>query len=354
MSANTFLLLCSVIAFSLVSCYSKVSQRVQTDFDRFPIEKKIEEVKLLNLDQLNTDYLDLGSDSILFIGSGEGYRGYHFALYNLAKKSFLHPQLAAGRKEGQSLSFLSYGIEQNFIWSFDINKEKIVMSGFDSVGETSNHFVKEIAVPEFYYSVQLLNDTMLLASGNYEANDNFQISMVNLKNGEIVKQMAPYSSDSTLPFTRPKKMAYESFLFVKPSKNKCVLACRYADKIEIVELLSGKSKTIHGPVGFRPEMLVVTGSNSKQISVRGPNTKFAFIQGDVTDNFIYLLYSGNKEGTSHQFYGKYIYIYDWKGQPVQRLELENDTKAFAVTSDDSRVYTYDPKSKYINTAQIKN
>jgi hypothetical protein len=337
------------------NCFSDVPKKVKTDFKAFPVEKKLNEVELLKITHLQPDNIDLYNDSVLCIVSCAGEKGYHFALYQLAQKTFLHPQLEFGRKDGQAMSFLSYGIEKKYLWSYDINKEKIIFSGLDSLRDTSsNHFLKEMPVRGFYYSVQLLNDTTLLTSGNYYSGDGYKISILDLNDGRIVRQLIPYSSNPSVPYTRPQKMAYESFLFVKPSKDKCVLACRYADRIEVVHLGSGKSKIVQGPDGFDPEMNVAMGNDHKELSIRGPDTRYAFVRGEVTNNFIYLLYSGNKDGTPHLFYGKYIYVYDWEGNPVQRLELNKDAEDFAVTSNDSLIYTYDPKSKYISVAKIKN
>jgi hypothetical protein len=355
MFTNTRLFLYLFIVSMFAGCYSQDPQKVKTDFTSFPDEKKVDEVKLLAIDQLRPDFIDLYNDSVLSLVSANGENGYHFALFHLAEKAFLHPQLEMGRKEGQALGFHSYGFEPRYLWAYDVNKEKVIFSGLDSLRDTScNHFIKEKPVPGHYYSVQLLNDTTLLASGNYDSKDDFKISTVNLTDGRITNQMTSYSSDTSVPYNRAQKMAYESFLFVKPSRNKCVLASRYTDRIEIIDLNSGTSKVVKGPEGFEPRMKVIAGRDGKKVSVSGPDTRQAFVRGEVTNNFIYLLYSGNKDGTPHLFYGKYIYVYDWEGKPVQKLELNNDVKDFAVTSNDSLLYTYDPASKFISVAKLTN
>jgi hypothetical protein len=355
MFTYTRLILCIVAISFLAGCYSSTeSRKIATDFDKFPVERKIEEVKLFEVDQLTPDYIDICKDSVIYLVSATGEKGYHFTLYGLAEKNFLPSQLPIGRKEGQALSFHSYGIGSDHFWAYDVNKEKIIYSRLANPADTGSRFFKEMRVPTYYYTVQLLNDTTLLASGDYESVDNYQISMVDLNKGSIVKQMAPYSSTDSVPYDRPRKTAYESFLFAKPSKDKAVLAYRYADRIEIVDLNSGKSKIVQGPEGFNPVMNVIVRTDGKKISTRGPDTRYAFVRGEVTNNFIYLLYSGNKEGTPHRFYGKYVYVYDWDGKPVQKLELSDDTKDFTVSGNDSLLYTYNPKTKYINVAKIKN
>ena len=85
----------------------------------------------------------------------------------------------------------------------------------------------------------------------------------------------------------------------------------------------------------------------EDVSARGPQTRYAFVTGATTDQFIYLLYSGNNHQGKYRSYGKYIYKYDWEGNPIERLELPEYTRDFAVTSDDRIIYTYDPKDKVI-------
>ncbi|OQP63998.1 hypothetical protein A3860_21495 [Niastella vici] len=353
MFTNTRLFL-NVLAVTLFAgCYSHTPKQSKTDFEAFPVEKKLDEVELRKIDEFTPDFIDLHNDSILYFVSANGEKRYHFALYHLQEKTFLHPLLPAGRKEGQALGFHSYGFENNYLWVYDVNKEKITCTGLDSLRDTSsNHFIKELPAPGHYYSVQLLNDSTLLTSGNYDAKDDYKIATINLMNGQISNQMTPYAPDSSASFNRAQKMAYESFLFVRPSKDKCVLASRYTDRIEIIDLNSRKSIVVKGTEGFEPEMKVVSGRDGRKISISGPNTRQAFVRGEVTNNFIYLLYSGNVDGTKHLFYGKYIYVYDWDGKPVQRLELANDVKDFAVTRNDSLLYTYNPLSKFISVAKL--
>jgi hypothetical protein len=350
---SLYLLIVSLFA----SCFSNEPQKSKTEPQAFPIEKKMDEVELFKVDRLHPDYIDLYKDSVLCFVNARGEEGYHIALYHLAEKTFLPPLIEMGAKMGQSLSFNSFGYENKYFWCYDLNKEKIIFSGLDKIQDTSNnHSIKEMPVPGIYYSVQLLNDSTLLANGDYhfKSGNDYQLSTIDLTNGKITNQLAPYADDSSTHYNLAKKMAYESFLFVKPSKNKCVLACRYTDRIEIVDLNSGKSKFVSGPEGFKPEMKVLPGRDGKKISIPGRDTRQAYVRGQVTNNYIYLLYSGNKEGTPHLFFGKYIYVYDWEGNPVQRLELNDDVIDFAVTGNDSLLYTYNPRSKFIHVAKLTN
>ena len=348
--------LCLLCTYCLSSCFSQKGPdtNAKRDFSKFPIERKLNEVEILKVDQSHISYISLYNDSILTLVNSSSGSPYHFYPYHLKKGAFLPPQLEYGRMPDQALSFLSYGIENGYKWVYDINKSKIIFSGFYPAQSTDSlTTVNSKPVPGFYYSVQLLNDSSLITSGDYDSPLDYKIAILNLNNSKIERQMIRYSPDTSNPYNRQRKMAYESFLFLKPSKTKCVLASRYADRIEIVDIDSGKSKVVVGPEGFEPNMIVMTGGDGKKLSARGPDTRYAFVRGKTTENFIYLLYSGDKDDSKHAFYGNYIYVYDWNGSPVQRLELSKPVLDFTITSDDSLIYTYNPVSKNISSANIK-
>jgi hypothetical protein len=193
----------------------------------------------------------------------------------------------------------------------------------------------------------------LLASGDYDSPLDYKIAMVNLNTGKTSGHMIPYSSDPSKPFSREDKMAYESFLYIKPLKDKAVIACRYADQIEIIDIKSQQAKIIRGPEGFEPKLAVMIGNGGKKISTRDSETRFAFLTGKVTNQFIYLLFSGYTDQTEHRDYGSTIYVYDWNGKPIKSFLFKNDIKDFAVTTNDSLIYTFNPKTKFVSVANIK-
>lgn len=320
-------------------------------FTKFPVERQLVETEYLKLNNLSPDGLSLYADSLLFIRNATNSSNYHFSLFNLSSRSFLSNHMGTGSRYGESLGFISYGVSNSYLWAYDIMKDKIILSNLDSALHGKAKAMRELAMPAFYYSIQLLDGTAAVASGDYDSD--YKLAQLNLSTGSIEKQLVPYSSDTLVRYSRPGKMKYESFLFLKPGKQKCVLACRYADQIEIVDLASQQSKIIKGPENYEPEVMVMRGNDGKELSTRNADTRFAFVKGKVTDNFIYLLYSGNNNESIHKDHGKYIYVYDWNGNPVQKITLKEYVLDFVVTNNDSLLYTYDPRSKYIKVANLK-
>lgn len=338
------------------SCYfSRPNESGAIVFDHFPKEANLKLKDLIKISDSNAiDGLLLYRDSLLFLRQTPNTSPYNFSLIDLKSKSLIMDILPTGRKPGSTLSFLSYGINESNIWVSDIIKEHILTGNIDSIGkEKSDYIFRELPIPTFYYSLELMSDNnTVVGSGDYDSQ--YKINIVDLSKKNIIKQGIPYSKDSTKTVNREEKMAYESFLFLKPVTNdKCVLACRYADQIELIDLNEMRSKIVKGPENFEPKVVAVLGNDGKRISTRGAETRYAFVRGKVTQHFIYLLYSGNNHESPHLHYGKYIYIYDWEGNPIRKITLDDYVLDFAVTTDDSAIYTFNPKSKYIQMAKLR-
>ena len=346
-------LFCLMVTSLLAGSTLAISQEEKPlVFTKFPVERPLAETNYFKINNLPVDGLCLYADSLLFIRNATGSSPNHFSLFNLRRQSFLSAHVASGGKYGQATSFISYGVSNGYLWAYDIMKDKIILSDLDQVLYGKNNPVREMAVPSFYYSIQLLNDSGIVASGDYDSD--YKVAQLTLSTGHIEKQIAPWSFDPKAPSPRARKMGYESFLLLQPSGGKCALACRYADQLEIIDLDFRQSKIIKGPENYEPAVMVMKGNDGKELSARNSDTRYAFVKGKVTDQFIYLLYSGNNHNSSHLYYGKSIYVYDWNGNPVQKINLTGYVLDFVVTKDDSLLYTYDPASNYIQVARLKN
>jgi hypothetical protein len=75
-------------------------------------------------------------------------------------------------------------------------------------------------------------------------------------------------------------------------------------------------------------------------ATRTESTQFAFTGGVVNDNYIYLLYSGNKEDNIYSGYGKQIYVYDWEGNPIKKIVLPHYISCFDIVNDNI-LYAFD-------------
>jgi hypothetical protein len=341
----------SVFLLSFGACSNNITKTPEneTTFNKFPLVQLLEENEFMKFDTISPDGLFLYHDTLLIIRNKANSSKYHFSSINLNSRNFISHHIESGYKTGQSLGFLSYGIVSSNLWVYDLNKQKIILSPLLLTDKKSDES-KELPLPVFYYSIQMDSDSTLIGSGNYDSD--FKLTRFNLSTGKVLDELIPYHKAGSENPAREEKMAYESFLCLKPSANKCVLACRYADQIEVFDLDTKKSTIIKGPDGFGPEVDVVAGYEGKKMISRNNNTRFAAVSVKATDNHIYVLFSGNREEEILPYYGKNIYVFDWDGAPVKKIALKDYINDFVVTSDDSRIYTFNPQTKLLKTAEI--
>lgn len=320
-----------------------------TVFEQFPEETHLQEKKYMQVDDVEGQRMLLYQDSILLMQKQPSKSSpYHFSLFNLNNKSFVSHALAYGRFPDEVMGFISCGTANDSLWAYDIIKEHIVILSLKDVVSGKEVAVKKVPMPTFYYSIQLVNNKKMIASGDYGSD--YRIAEIDISTGNIEKQFGSYTMN---PYTYAQKKAYESRLLVKPSGDKAVLATRFADRVQFFDLETGTNKVVKGPENYDPEMVLMKRGDGKEISAPGPDTRYGFVKGKATDNFIYLLYSGHSHNSEHFIYGKNIYVYDWEGNPVKKIILEKEVVNFVVTGNDEKIYTYNPKTKYIMMANLK-
>ncbi|MDF2191474.1 BF3164 family lipoprotein [Paraflavitalea sp. CAU 1676] len=340
-------LLGAVIPVLLCSFLSWPPQNEVIIFSQFWQEKTLSERPLATITEITPDGLALQDDSLLFVRAKDG-SNYHFSVMNLRPTQWTGRHMPTGNGHGQSSAFISYGLHKERLWVYDLFKDKLVVEPLQPQAGSPTA-AQEFALPAFYYSLQMINDSMALGSGDYDATH--KLALINYRQGSIIRQILPYYNPEGND-DRAWKSAYESFLFLKPGADKCVLACRYADQIEIVDLPSGQSKIIKGPENYSPDVTAINQADGKEISARNYKTRYAFVKGKVTDRYIYLLYSGNNHETSHRENGKYLYIFDWNGVPLQKITLQQYALDFAVSSNDKKIYLYHPGNKQLSVADL--
>lgn len=293
------------------------------------------------------------TDSALIIcNNTESLPDFHFYQYSLRNQTLVHKYIRSGRGKKTALNAFSSGLyNDKILWLHDITLMKILTVPLnDQKSNSDSLLINEFNLAHFYYSVQLLDTLNLVVTGEYVTHN--KIQELFLPTSITTNQYGTYhdSSKINMPFFSFKR-AYESFLYLKPSGNKIVTACRYADQIEIFDRNSKKSKIIKGPENYLPEVTPFKSKYGDMVE-RNNQSRFGFVNGMVTDRFIYLLYSGNNHNSQYRILGKTIYVYDWDGNPIREIFLDRYITGFTITKDDSLIYAYDPETKYIMNSKI--
>ncbi len=346
----------SCIALVMYAC-SAANGKTKSlkDFDKFPAVSVQTETKLLDAGLPTPELMLIYKDSLLLVRNNLNKNPHHVRVFDIAQKKTVTNILPVSRKNGGALSFMSFNITDSLVWVFDVAKNGFIVANIDSVvtGDKGVEAYSEYRLkPQiFYYDAFLLNRNEALVSGNYDSDE--KLLYVNLLDSTRNKALLSYQRDSAIGSSRLNKMSYESFMLMKPDKKKLVLACRYADQFELLDLDNGNHKKIRGPVGFSPELDPFENNAGVTVATPGQNTRYGFLKGHVTEKYVYLLFSGYDVKSPHRFYGNRIFVYDWNGNPIKEISLKNDIVDFSATSDNTMLYTLNALNKTISSSELK-
>ena len=78
--------------------------------------------------------------------------------------------------------------------------------------------------------------------------------------------------------------------------------------------------------------------------MRDENIK-AFIGSSVTNDFIYLLFSGKTRIQRNGDYANEIWVYDWEGNQIKKFLLDQEVNQIAISPNDELLINYHDDGK---------
>lgn len=160
-----------------------------------------------------------------------------------------------------------------------------------------------------------------------------------LNDGILYPSGLEYPDDGIMAPMRQKALVYQGNLLKHPSKDEFVYASLYGKIVEFYKLdrvenkmYSSVSKNLifpqYTPVEDRSEI----ESNFTVNNVTG------YIYACVSDEYVFLLYSGKTVKDSRKNFSNQIEVYNWNGDLVKVLILDEDLSAFCVDSKNKMIY----------------
>ncbi|SJZ34010.1 BF3164 family lipoprotein [Sediminibacterium ginsengisoli] len=322
---------------------------------KFPASSDLAETRLMDAELQTPQSMTIYRDSLLLVMNNLNTNPHHIRVFDIAGKKAVNNLFPAGSKKGGTMAFMSFGISDSLVWVFDVAKNGFITANIDSVlksnGSLEYYSEYRIKPQVFYYDATLLNRNEALLSGNYDTDE--KLSYVKFADTTQNKKLLSYLEDSAIGSSRFKKTSYESFMLLKPDKKKLLLACRYSDQFELLDLTTGAHKKMKGPIGFAPQLAPFEDNSGRPVAAPDNATMFGFLKGFATEKFIYLLFSGNEIKSPRRFYSNQVLVYNWEGQPVKQFNLKNDIVCFSVSSDDKTLYTLNPRTRVISFSELK-
>lgn len=327
----------------ITTCNAQEQKATGKTFDEFPVIEDITPQKLFGVNGIVPFHLMLYNDSLIIIRQDDNFADHHFSSFSLNSKSKVASIMRKGRKPGESLSFLSFGLLENKLWVFDLMKRKII---YTPISGNNQEYSELTFFNTNFYKVLPLTENIFICSGDHASDSRFE--EVDLLQQKVIETYFPYPEN----YPQTQKEAYESFMFKQPDGNKYYLAARHADYLEFFNLDAGTKKVIYGPEGFGPSMSLFKDGEGQEYMGINTETRFGYVRGQTTRKYVYLLLSGNLRESENAALGKSIYVFDWEGNPFKRLNLKAGIVDFVVSSDDSTLYVYNPETRNIETTKL--
>ncbi|WP_194972846.1 BF3164 family lipoprotein [Aquiflexum lacus] len=186
-----------------------------------------------------------------------------------------------------------------------------------------------------YHKLIKVQDSLFVGTGSFEKR--FAVSKTDEKLPSEFFGEYPFSKDLAAFNHHILSIAYQGDILMRPSGGKFVSTSRSSFNFDIVRIGLNGSLELENATRFWPPSF---GGNSGSlistgyfISTMESDNKYGCLSTSVSDNFIYILYSG-KTMKENAMYSNTILVYDWNGNPIKVLELDQQLNLISVSQND--------------------
>ena len=314
---------------------------IEITLDDFPIKEKLKGNKYDHV-KIGGDVLSprrmILADSILFLLESKVKTGGNYIkLYKFPEMEYIGSACKEGKGPGEVLG----------PWQMDFNPQTRSLSVLDIVMQRcTNYRIDSIMVDGYRHSGITTLPKGLQALDMVQVSDSLFVTTTEegenrLKfansQGHLVKSAVEYPQEGRPPkgTQEAQSSAYESYLTINPSKDKLVLATRYAGRIDVFSDDGTTIFTILGPFNHAPKY-TIDEDGGKDLS---EDNRAGYVELCATDNYLYALFSGRTREERFTTQAKYLFIFSWEGKPIARYELDRPTKTLVVDESSNSLVT---------------
>lgn len=335
------------IIITFTSCHSTAKEDNGIVFNEFPKSSIVNAIdSFLKDSTIDAENVFIADTSLNIAKRGRCLtKNYLFYEYSLDSKNLVGKLLKWVTKNNETYGPMAVGQFRNkTLRLHDITLNKVLTFNLaDKYSFDSIKNAKRYNTPQFAYSVQLLDSNTLLESGMFDIPQNY-MQILNLATSTPLSQIEKFVAPSNRFPPNTWKGAYEGFLFLKPDEKAAAIACRYADRVTFFDLDSNHYKIITGPQNFEPSFIPIPQNTStKNYSISRTNiTVFTFLDGASTNEYLYLMFSGKKGQENNSNLRNVVYVYNWKGKPIEKLQLDRQVSGICISNDNKDLDAIDP------------
>lgn len=279
-------------------------------------------------------------DSLLVVTNTFDSKKY-IHLFNRTKLTYISSSATIGQGPGEiSNPFLANLDYQNrIIWCMDHAKRELLKFPIDSIVKKPDYTalykvplpsVQRLIVQYLPYNKNLfsflnMDFNPIISFFNQQGE---VIDSLNIQNkiGYYTDYWDDLKESNTIPYIHK----------FNPTNDKIVIAFRFADIIKILDFNGEILSSIQGPdIINQAPILPAT------------ETIGAYFDVQKDDDYIYCLYNGKQKilksnGNLIPSFPKSLFVFDWGGHPISRLDFEYSVSSFAIDQINHRIVTFSP------------
>jgi hypothetical protein len=320
-----------------------------TSFSKFPSENNISFKELYEYNKGNPKHIYLVDSTLIIFNRSRNIDSF-FYNYSLKNNQLSKGYLKVGRGPNEAIGAFCAGVINNNLWAFDLTLQKMFTTNKEIAIANNNPSFNTFKLEKEIYEIAVLDSSRFLINGMSDSK--FKIQEID-NTGKILNQYGEFTHiPQKMPLNVLKEASHSRFL-LRPSGGKFAVSYSHTDILEIYDVRKQyKSIAIQGPSNFNIDFKVNKKGKYNYFEYTN-ETKKAFLAGSATDRYIYLIYSGANFGAKNDWNcGKYIYVYDWNGNPIKKLNLDRRISGLAVSKDDKTMYSYDADKGFLVEAKI--
>jgi hypothetical protein len=323
------------ICFLFLACTGKVNK------DKSPLSDFDKTIKLPSVESaiLRDDLGELMrfaiKDSLLVYK--EYYTKYMCKMFDLNTGKLLHKDIKKGAGPYEMVDCEGfYPYKDDLLYTLTCNGILIFISTedflakrkkFTRVVDLRNYFEEESPM-----GCNVLNDSIVICEGMFGEE---RYCMINLNSRKkVYKYNYPLDERSENEGSAIKSIAYQGMFSRKPDSNMFAHVCSKAGIIEIFDFNGNDFNRVFNKEYFVCEYEVRNG--------RAGNFNRRGFRGISSDSkYIYALYSGRTKeefGRMEYSYAENLLVYDWDGNAVLQIKLDEAVMNMALEPTDKKVY----------------
>ncbi len=135
-------------------------------------------------------------------------------------------------------------------------------------------------------------------------------------------------------------LAYQNRIIKHPTKPLVLGTSSFSFNMDIFELQDNDTLSLKKSLHFWPPEFEPSTEPNKFFAAMKEENRFGNVSTSVSENFIYVLYSDEPWKFQFPIKSKRVLVYDWDGNPVSILELDQEVNMLAAHENDDYLIGY--------------